>query len=118
METNRLISRNIRLLIDDWRAFCILGFAPSHTGLLPQYLRIYIKPYDQLVDREAKAHAISITKNLEKGETFESIIEDLTKESVVGNVLHYVKNNIEDIIDCKQAEKTVKLSTAPYRKIK
>jgi len=29
-----------------------------------------------------------------------------------------VKNNLEDIIACKQTEKEVKLSTDPYRKIK
>ena len=67
---------------------------------------------------EAKAHAISITKNLEKGDTFEKIAEDLTKESIVGNVVHYIKNNLDDIVANVQPEKVVKLSTDPYRKIK
>ena len=61
---------------------------------------------------------LQITKNLEKGDTFEKIAEDLTKESIVGNVVHYIKNNLEEIIANKQPDKVVKLSTDPYKKIK
>jgi hypothetical protein len=110
METNRLIG--------NYRAFARVGFAPTPNGITPILFAINIKPFDQLVDREAKAHAISITKNLEKGDTFEKIAEDLTKESIVGNVVHYIKNNLEEIIANKQPDKVVKLSTDPYRKIK
>ena len=118
METNRLIGRILKLNIDNYRAFARVGFAPTPNGITPILFAINIKPFDQLVDREAKAHAISITKNLEKGDTFEKIAEDLTKESIVGNVVHYIKNNLEEIIANKQPEKVVKLSTDPYRKIK
>jgi hypothetical protein len=118
MDNNRLIGRILKLNIDNYRAFARLGFALNDTGLKPILFAINIKPFDQLVDREAKAHSISITKNLEKGDTFEEIAEDLTKESIVGNVVHYIKNNLQDIIANKQPDKVVKLNTDPYRKIK
>ena len=115
---NRLISRVLRLTIDNFRAFAILGFLPTETGIKPTYLRINIKPYEQTIDKEVKAHSISITNNLEEGKTFDSIVEDHTKESIVGNVLHHIKNNLEDIVANVQPDKAVRLSTDPYRKIK
>ena len=118
METNRLMSFTQKFVIDEWRAFCILGFDVTDSGLSPEYIRIYIKPYDGRLDQEVRSHARTVTKLLEKGDPLESIAEDHTKESIVGNILHYVKNNMEDIIAGKQTEKEVKLSTDPYRKIK
>ena len=79
---NRLISRVLRLTIDNFRAFAILGFLPTETGIKPTYLRINIKPYEQTIDKEVKAHSISITNNLEEGKTFDSIVEDHTKERI------------------------------------
>jgi len=113
-----MISITQRLIIDEWRAFCILGFQVSPTGLSPEYIRIYIKPYDGRLDQEVRSHARTVTKLLEKGDSLTDIVEDHTKESIVGNILHYVKNNMEDIIACKEVDKEVKLSTDPYRKIK
>ena len=118
METNRLIGRILKININNYRAFARFSFEQNTNGITPILFAINIKPFDQLVDREAKAHAISITKNLEKGDTFEKIAEDLTKESIVGNVVHYIKNNLEEIIANKQPDKVVKLSTDPYKKIK
>tara|TARA_R100001460_G_C3552890_1_gene175286 strand:+ start:1016 stop:1372 length:357 start_codon:yes stop_codon:yes gene_type:complete len=118
MNKDRMISITQRLIIDEWRAFCILGFQVSPTGLSPEYIRIYIKPYDGRLDQEVRSHARTVTKLLEKGDSLTDIVEDHTKESIVGNILHYVKNNMEDIIACKEVDKEVKLSTDPYRKIK
>jgi len=118
MDKNRMMSFTQKFVIDEWRAFCIMGFDVSPSGLSPEYLRIYIKPYDGRLDQEVRSHARTVTKLLEKGDTLTDIVEDHTKESIVGNILHYVKNNMEDIIACKQTEKEVRLSTDPYRKIK
>ena len=84
----------------------------------PVYLRIFIKPYDGTLDKEIKSHTISLTKNLEYGESLESLTDDLTKESIVSAVLHHVKNNLSDIKENNQPEKSVKLTTEPYKKIK
>ena len=84
----------------------------------PVYLRIFIKPYDGTLDKEIKSHTISLTKNLEYGESLESLTDDLTKESIVSAVLHHVKNNLNDIKENNQPEKLVKLTTEPYKKIK
>tara|TARA_B110000444_G_scaffold256055_1_gene291640 strand:+ start:959 stop:1339 length:381 start_codon:yes stop_codon:yes gene_type:complete len=121
LDTNRLIARTLKLIIDEWRAFCIVGFDTrlfTDKNVEPVYLRIFIKPYDGTLDKEIKSHTISLTKNLEYGESLESLTDDLTKESIVSAVLHHVKNNLSDIKENNQPEKSVKLTTEPYKKIK
>jgi hypothetical protein len=121
MNRDRLVARTLKLIIDKWRAFCILGFDTrlfTDKNVEPVYLRIFIKPYDGTLDKEIKSHTISLTKNLEYGESLESLTDDLTKESIVSAVLHHVKNNLNDIKENKQPEEKVKLTTEPYKKIK
>jgi len=118
METNRLIGRIQSLYIDNYKTFFRIGFETLQSGLKPVLFTVNIKPFDQFVDREAKAHAVSVTTNLEAGWTFDKIADNHTKESTIGCLLHYIKNNLDDIIANKQPDKVVKLSTDPYRKIK
>ena len=112
------MSRNQKFLVDNYRVFAIIGFETNEVGLTARYLRMFLKPYEQTLDKECKAHCISITRNLEKDDSFEDIAEDLTKESIVGAVVHHIKNNLIDIISNIQPEKAVKLSTDPYKKVK
>ena len=114
----KLMSRNQKFFVDSYRVYAIIGFETSKVGITARYLRMFIKPYEQRIDKECKAHCISITRNLEKDDSFEDIAEDLTKESIVGAVVHYIKNNLIDIISNIQPEKAVKLSTDPYKKVK
>ena len=114
----KLMSRNQKFFVDGYRVYAIIGFETSEVGLTARYSRMFIKPYEQRIDKECKAHCISITRNLEKDDSFEDIAEDLTKESIVGAVVHYIKNNLIDIISNIQPEKAVKLSTDPYKKVK
>ena len=115
---NRMPCRIERLQIDNHRAFSIIGLGYIDDEIKPLYLSVPLKPYDQKLDRETQAHCRSITRNLKNKDTFDEIVEDHTKESIVGNVLHYIKKNLEDIIDNKQPEDVVRLNTDPYRKIK
>lgn len=114
----KLMSRNQKFFVDSYRVYAIIGFETSKVGITARYLRMFIKPYEQRIDKECKAHCISITRNLEKDDSFEDIAEDLTKESIVGAVVHYIKNNLIDIVSNIQPEKPVKLSTDPYKKVK
>ena len=114
----KLMSRNQKFFVDSYRVYAIIGFETSKVGITARYLRMFIKPYEQRIDKECKAHCISITRNLEKDDSFEDIAEDLTKESIVVAVVHYIKNNLIDIVSNIQPEKPVKLSTDPYKKVK
>ena len=114
----KLMSRNQKFLVDNYRVFAIIGFETNEVGLTARYLRLFLKPYEQRLDKECKAHCISITRNLEKDDSFEDIAEDLTKESIVGAVVHYIKSNLIDIIANVQPDKLVKLNTDPYKKVK
>ncbi len=67
METNRLIGRILKLNIDNYRAFARVGFAPTPNGITPILFAINIKPFDQLVDREAKAQRNFYYKKFRKG---------------------------------------------------
>jgi hypothetical protein len=115
---NRMPCRIERLQIDNHRAFSIIGLGIINDEIKPLYLNVPLKPYDQKLDRETQAHCRSITRNLKNKDTFDEIVEDHTKESIVGNVLHYIQKNLGDIIDNKQPENAVRLNTDPYRKIK
>ena len=114
----RLMGHTQRFVIDDYRAFALIGFEANETGVIARHFRIFLKPYEQRLDKEIKSHCISITRNLEDGHSFDDIAEDLTKESIVGAVVHYIKSNLVEIIANVQTDKTVKLNTDPYRKIK
>ena len=114
----KLMSRTQKFFVDGYRIYAIIGFETNEVGLTARYLRMFLKPYEQTLDKECKAHCISITRNLEKDDSFEDIAEDLTKESIVGAVVHHIKNNLIDIISNIQPEKAVKLSTDPYKKVK
>jgi hypothetical protein len=117
-QINRMESRNIRLLIDSWRAFGIIGYAMDENGISENYLRIFIKPYEGTLDKEIKSHTITITEYLEEDKSLQDLCEKHTKESVVGNVLDYINKNRIEIWNREPLEKEVKLSTDPYRKIK
>ena len=122
---NRMPCRIERLLIDSHRAFLIVGLwvneeatVESKEEIKPLYVNVPLKPYDQKLDRETQAHCRSITRNLKNKDSFDEIVEDHTKESIMGNVLLHVHKNLEDIIDNNQPEKPTRLNTDPYRKIK
>ncbi len=115
---NRMPCRIERLMIDNHRAFLIVGLGYVEKQVKPLYINVPLKPYDQKLDRETQAHCRSITRNLKNKDSFDEIVEDHTKESIMGNVLLHVNKNLPDIIDNKQPEVPTKLNTDPYRKIK
>ena len=66
----KLMSRTQKFFVDGYRIYAIIGFETNEVCLTARYLRLFLKPYEQTLDKECKAHCISITRNLEKDDSF------------------------------------------------
>ena len=112
---NRMMSATFTLPIDDRKVVGIVNYMASETGLTPLAFWVKLKPTDSYLDRELRASGKLVSRLLQHGESLKDIVDSLSQDNVIGQMVNYFAKNMEDIIMGKPLDKKVRmLSTDPY----
>ena len=112
---NRMMSATFALPIDERRVVGIVNYVASDTGITPLAFWVKLKPTDSYLDREHRASGKLISRCLQNGESLKDLVETLSQDNVIGQMVNYLHKNMEDIIMGKQPDKKQRmLSTDPY----
>ena len=78
-------------------------------------LWVKLKPTDSYLDRELRASGKLVSRLLQHGESLKDIVDSLSQDNVIGQMVNYFAKNMEDIIMGRPLDKKVRmLSTDPY----
>jgi len=112
---DRMMSTTFTLPIDNREVVGIVNYIADDSGITPLALWVKIKPTDSYIDRELRASGKLISRCLQHGEDLKDLVETLSQDNIIGQMVHYFQKNVEDIIMGNQPEKKQRmLSTDPY----
>ena len=112
---DRMMSTTFTLPIDNREVVGIVNYIVDDNGITPLALWVKIKPTDSYIDRELRASGKLISRCLQHGEDLKDLVETLSQDNIIGQMVHYFQKNVEDIIMGNQPDKKQRmLSTDPY----
>ena len=110
---NRMRSVNVRMIIDDMPIVATLDHIISKTGITPVAIWVKTKKSESTLDRELRSSGKAVSLLLQYGCSLKEISETFTRDSIIGSVVWYLHNELEDILQGNQPDKLPKLSTQP-----
>ena len=112
---NRMMSTTFTLPIDHRDVVGIVNYKADKEGITPMALWVKLKPTDSYLDRELRASGKLVSRLLQHGESLKDIVDSLSQDNVIGQMVNYFAKNMEDIIMGRPLDKKVRmLSTDPY----
>ena len=112
---DRMMSTTFTLPIDNRKVVGIVNYVADDNGITPLALWVKIKPTDSYIDRELRASGKLISRCLQHGEDLKDLVETLSQDNIIGQMVHYFHKNVDNIIMGKQPDKKQRmLSTDPY----
>jgi len=110
-----MMSTTFTLPIDHRDVVGIVNYKADKEGITPMALWVKLKPTDSYLDRELRASGKLVSRLLQHGESLKDIVDSLSQDNVIGQMVNYFAKNMEDIIMGRPLDKKVRmLSTDPY----
>jgi len=110
-----MMSTTFTLPIDHRDVVGIVNYKADKEGITPMALWVKLKPTDSYLDRELRASGKLVSRLLQHGESLKDIVDSLSQDNVIGQMVNYFAKNMEDIMMGKPLDKKVRmLSTDPY----
>ena len=112
---NRMRSTTFALPIDHRKVIGIVNYTIDEGGITPIAFWIKLKPTDSYLDRELRASGKLISRCLQHGEDLKELVDTLSQDNIIGQMVNYFQKNMEEIIMGSPTDKKQRmLSTDPY----